>query len=95
VRHLRTADGRLNLTGCIIAELLAGVSYSREKELGTALRGIRLAAEAEDKREELDHLRELAAQLESDRRERAAMESGVQFTDQAPQLPDQGSGVSN
>ncbi len=43
-------------------------------------------------RDELDHLRELAAQLEEDRAERAALELGVQFTDEAPQLPNQGSG---
>ena len=46
-------------------------------------------------RDELDRLRELAAQLEADRSERAAMESGVQFTDQAPQLPHEGSGDTN
>lgn len=43
-------------------------------------------------RDELNRLRDLAAQLESDRQERAAMESGVQFTREAPQLPHQGSG---
>ena len=43
-------------------------------------------------RDELNRLRELAAQLERDRLERAALESGVQFTGEAPQFPDAGSG---
>jgi hypothetical protein len=83
----------MGVIALVARELLdPDVGENRQRALAGVLRAVRLAREESNENQELESLRELAAQLQADREERAAMESGVQRANQAPQLPSHGSG---
>ena len=86
--RLRSFEGRLGLYAYCVARLLdPDVGENEQRAIAGAMRGVRHAGEESNDHTELEHLRELAAQLQADREERAAMESGVQFADQGEDLP--------
>jgi F0F1-type ATP synthase membrane subunit b/b' len=68
------------------------VGENRQRAIAGALRAIRLAREEANENQELEHLRGLAAQIQADRDERAAMESGGEYAHEAAELPPIGSG---
>lgn len=92
---LASHEGRALLRAMIAAELLAGCSENRTKALAATLRVVTQSAAEENAKEELEHLRALAEQIEHDRRERAQMGAGVLYTNETPQLPGEGSGGAN
>lgn len=90
--RLRTYEGRLGLYAyCISRFLDPDVGENEQRAVAGALRGIRVAGEESNDHEELERLRELAEQLREDREARAALETGVQFANEAEDLPPIGS----
>jgi hypothetical protein len=86
--RLRTHDGRLGLYAEIGSELLIeDPSETRQRNLAALLRVVKLAAEEVKDQALPIQMKELAAQFQADREERARMESGVEFADEGAQLP--------
>lgn len=93
LQRLSTHSGRMGLLAECYDEFCdPGVGENRQRALAAALRVIKLAREDANEHQELEHLRELAAQLQADRDERAAMESGGEYAHQDAELPPIGSG---
>lgn len=71
----------------IQTELLAGCSDARGRVLAVAQRNVSLRSELIAKQALPRQMAELAVQLQSDREERARMETGVEFADEGAELP--------
>lgn len=93
--RMSTVEGRREIMARCATELLAGASNARSLALATVLRAVKLARDEENAQEEIVRLRDLSDQLAADRQERSSMESGVQFTHEAPQLDPTRSGDQN
>jgi hypothetical protein len=86
--RLRSHDGRLGIYAEVGRELLEDdPAETRQRNLAALLRVVKLAAEEVKDQQLPIQMRELAAQLQADREERARMESGVEFADEGAQLP--------
>jgi hypothetical protein len=68
-------------------ELLSGCSDARGRVLAVAQRNVSLRSDLVAKEALPKQMAELAAQLQSDREERARMETGVEFADEGAELP--------
>ena len=87
-RRFRSAKGRIGICAQIAHEALYGdLSETEQKSLALALRAVKAGDDLVGKQQLPNHMKELAAQLQMDREERARMESGVEFADEGAQLP--------
>lgn len=88
MRRVRSANGRIRLCAEIAHRAFVdNPSETEQRNLALALRAIKVADELVGKQALPKQMKELAAQLQADREERARMESGVEFADEGAQLP--------